>query len=466
MYLKTSKIRRATSGGVLFLSIILASTLSAFGADNPGLRTKTPVACAQLRTLRALNTELTYFTNPRTGDKLDYLVLGDAAKSDEVIVMFNGTGGILPDWPIEMITNSASSPKIVKTPAYNPAEDGAISLCHDYRMVMFDYPGVGRSQLKGNVTFDDIANDVDAILDDVATRYNISTDKVDPLGWSLGSVGALKYAFLSPMANPLRKIGNVILIATKPGGNTDGNIDGNQADCVSTIFDELKDNTDLSTSFKRMLASDQYKLTFPFVGQTPNTGLNSGCEATIEKNRVKLNVTLDCPRGSECQKNLTAQVFNRKRPPWSRTGGVNHTLFLQQRELDVDYSLCSCSTAAANFTSTGCVCSGIAPQMSSSNGGVCSTTETPPPPNAALNVPISTDCVPINITGKINVINGPEDLLIQYVYGQELVSAYQQIYGANAATIATYPGSDGAGHAVLLQHPMWTQEQIFTAMQQ
>src|SRR5580658_9196862 len=105
MYLKTSKIRRSTCGGILFVGIILAATLSAFGADNPGLRTKTPVACAQLRTLRALNTELTYFTNPRTGDKLDYLVLGDAAKSDEVIVMFNGTGGILPDWPIEMITN-------------------------------------------------------------------------------------------------------------------------------------------------------------------------------------------------------------------------------------------------------------------------------------------------------------------------------------------------------------------------
>jgi hypothetical protein len=65
---------------------------------------------------------------------------------------------------------------------------------------------------------------------------------------------------------------------------------------------------------------------------------------------------------------------------------------------------------------------------------------------------MSTNCVALSIDGKINVINGPEDLFIQYLYGEELVTAYQQMYGANAATIATYPGSDGAGHGVLLQH--------------
>lgn len=74
--------------------------------------------------------------------------------------------------------------------------------------------------------------------------------------------------------------------------------------------------------------------------------------------------------------------------------------------------------------------------------------------------------MPLSISGKINVINGPEDLFIQYVYGQELVTAYQQMFGSNAATIATYPGSDGAGHAVLLQHPLWTQSQGFQAINQ
>ena len=82
------------------------------------------------------------------------------------------------------------------------------------------------------------------------------------------------------------------------------------------------------------------------------------------------------------------------------------------------------------------------------------------------NTPMSTNCVKLDIGGKINVIDEPEDLFIQYVYGQELVTAYQEMFGSNAATIATYPGSDGAGHGVLLQHPMWTQQQIALAINQ
>jgi len=93
--------------------------------------------------------------------------MGDAAMSEDVIVMFNGTGEIVPDWPIQMITNSKASPKIIETEAYDPLEDGLISICHDYRLIMFDYPGEGNSPLLGNVTFDDISNDVDAMLDQI-----------------------------------------------------------------------------------------------------------------------------------------------------------------------------------------------------------------------------------------------------------------------------------------------------------
>ena len=67
-------------------------------------------------------------------------------------IPFNGTGGILPDWPVQMLTNSRYSPRIAHTLAYSAAEDGPISLCHDYRLVLFDYPGVGRSPLNGPVT--------------------------------------------------------------------------------------------------------------------------------------------------------------------------------------------------------------------------------------------------------------------------------------------------------------------------
>jgi hypothetical protein len=62
------------------------------------------------------------------------------------------------------------------------------------------------------------------------------------------------------------------------------------------------------------------------------------------------------------------------------------------------------------------------------------------------------------------VINGLEDLYIQHTYGKELVTAYRRMFGRNRASLVPYPGPAGAGHGVLLQHPTWTQEQIFEAI--
>jgi len=149
------------------------------------------------------------------------------------------------------------------------------------------------------------------------------------MGWSLGTVAALKYTFVAPTANPKRKIGNLILIATKPGGNTDGFFDGNEASCVMTLFDELKNNPDLDSSFKRELDLDLFQLTFPYAGQTPNSGPNSGCTATIGDNTATLNVTLNCPIDSECDRNQLVQEANRNTSPWSITGGTDYSLFVQ-----------------------------------------------------------------------------------------------------------------------------------------
>jgi pimeloyl-ACP methyl ester carboxylesterase len=132
-------------------------------------------------------------------------------------VVFNGTGGIFPDWPVQMITNSAYSPKIAETAAYNPDKDGDVSLCHDYRLVLFDYPGVGNSQSSGEVTFDQIADDVNAMLEDISERYNLSTDRVNLVGWSLGTLAASKFAFLSAEGRPKRTIRDAVLIATEAG---------------------------------------------------------------------------------------------------------------------------------------------------------------------------------------------------------------------------------------------------------
>jgi pimeloyl-ACP methyl ester carboxylesterase len=421
--------------------------------------TKRPVDCASLRALRDLGDELVLIKNPRTGDSLDYVVVGDAALNSQLVVMFNGTGTILTDWPIQMITNKTYSPKIVNTNAYLPSQNGPISLCHNYRLVLFDYPGVGNGRFNGSFTSDQIANDVDAMLDDISVRYKIQTNDISVLGWSLGTELALKYAFLSPVSNPDRLIDNLVLIATRPGGNTDGFQDGNQAQCISYMLDTLE-TVQPHTSLARMLESNSYRLTFPFVDQQPYSGIESGCNASIINNRLSLTVTPNCPEGGECEKNLRNFEVNRETPPWSKTGGVNQALFAGERQSSNDYDICYCPVAGTDFTSMNCTCSGTV-DTTEANGGVCQTVSTG---ITTPNLPISTNCVPLNFAGKLTVINGFEDLYIQWTYGQALVSGMQQTLGADKAVLVTYSGSDGAGHGVLLQHPRWTQQQIFVAL--
>lgn len=188
--------------------------------------------------------------------------------------------------------------------------------------------------------------------------------------------------------------------------------------------------------------------------------LKAGARQRIDatNNTVDLSVELNCPRGSECKKSLLDQNLNREVAPWSKTGGIDYDLFVQQRELANDHNVCYCTTANSDFTSSGCSCSGAGAEMSESNGGTCQTTANP------INAPVATNCVLLKNTGTIAVINGPEDILLQWTYGQALVDAYQLAYGADKATIATYSGSDGAGHGVMLQHPLWTQQQISSTL--
>lgn|GEM_PF-2421994 len=465
-YFQHSLVKLAAVALSLSLSAALTMAVAGCGGSGssapPPAPPAVPVSCASLTTLRDFGSHLSLFTNPRTGDELEYVVVGDGAKSNDLVVMFNGTSEVMADWPILMLTNSQASPKIVATDAYTLTQDGPISLCHDYRLLLFDYPGVGYSSIKGNVTLDQISNDVDAMLDSIGSRYQIPTDQVDLVGWSLGSIGALKYSFLAPKARPGRTIRNQVLIATKPGGNTDGFVDGNQAPCVSTLFDYSKNNPNLPQSFKDTLDHATFELLFPYVGEPPYDDPTIDCTATIDpaQQTVTLNVTPDCPVGSECFKNLLVEEANRLTPPWSITDGIDSAVFVQQREQANDYGLCYCSTTDGSFNSTGCSCSGSAPEMSSSNGGICQTVSTG---TTQPNAPISSNCVALD-SGPITVLNGPEDLFIQHTYGQELVSAYQQAFGPNRARIVTYPGTSGAGHGVLLQHPMWMQQQIYDAI--
>src|SRR5262249_39814991 len=237
---------------------------------------------------------LSLVENARTGNALEYIVVGDAAASDQVIVFFNGTGGILPDWPTQMITNARTSPGIVATESYNPLEDGDVSLCHGYRLLLFDSAGVGDGTAAIVQTFDSISNDVDALLADAATRYGIATNDVSVLGWSLGTHAAMNFTFLSSVSAPQRRIHDVVLIATGPGGATDGLATGNQAQCVSDSLTFLE-QSGLPSDVKLSVDTDLFKLTFPYQGQPPYDGADSGCTVHIDPSDDALgfNVALD-----------------------------------------------------------------------------------------------------------------------------------------------------------------------------
>jgi hypothetical protein len=98
----------------------LAACLIAHGAQAAA-----PVACSELRTMRELAPHLQLSTNPKTGHVVQYLVMGDAAHSDRVIVFFNGTSQVLPDWPTQLVSNGRSSPRIRSTDTFRrPRTDG------------------------------------------------------------------------------------------------------------------------------------------------------------------------------------------------------------------------------------------------------------------------------------------------------------------------------------------------------
>ena len=335
----------------------------------------------------------------------------------------------------------------------------SVSLCHDYRLLLLDLPGVGKSQLHGNATANQTVEDVDALLDDAGRTYGISTSHVDLVGWSLGTMYALKYALLAPVANPSRTVRNLVLIAAKPGGSTNGVFDGNEAQCVSTILSALKSVPADDREFKLRLQAKAFELTFPYRDQKPYDGVDSGCTASVDvaNRELTLNAETSCLDLVTCRRTVSEQLVNRRTWPWSLTGGIPDELYVQQRELAFDYSLCYCGAADAKFQTSDCHCSAPA-QMSETNGGVCQTSANP------LNRPVSTNCAPIHIGGGMTVINGPEDLYIQHVYGKALVDAYQRQLGEQRVRLVTYPGKDGAGHGVLLQHPKWTQMQIWSAL--
>ncbi len=304
---------------------------------------------------------------------------------------------------------------------------------------------------------------MDALLDQAADNYGIVTDSVSLVGWSLGTLYALKYAFLAPVADAARIIDDLVLIATKPGGNIDKVANGNQAPCVTTLFDALT-YPDLDADFRDKIEEALFKLMFPYANQPPNNKAhNDDCTAEVDYDTktVTVSVDYDCPDRSECRRYLDLLAINQEEFPWSETDGVPINLYIQERNFVSDWNYCHCKTAAPDYSSEDCSCSGYYTSPNSkTNGGVCKTWSPRP------NIPLSFDCAELNIAGSITVINGPEDLAIQWTYGRQLAHAYKRKYGRGAAKYVKYRGRSGAGHAVLAQHPKWMQKTIYRAIRE
>ena len=413
-----------------------------------------PVPCSQFTTLRELHREMSYVKNPRTGDTLEYVVLGDGAKSNDVLVYFPGTGQIIPGWPTELIANSKYSPNIVNAPDYRKSQDGNVSLCHDYRLVFFDYPGVGHSPA-ATYTRDDVANDVDAMLQDIAARYGISTSTVDPVGWSLGTTFAMKYAFLSPVSRPTRRINDVILYSAHGGGAQQTGGGSGSASCVQTLF---KESLYYSGSVETQIKLDLSELIFPFKGQQPTqNGTNSGCKATVTNSGVTLTVTPVCNLSNGCSQYIDGYLAAAQTPPWKATGGIDSGVYLQERQQSGDWNVAYCAKAMRAFTSGSCTLSGSGSiQQSITNGGVCETN------TSNSNEPVSVACDRLAIAGKVTALDAHEDLLVQWTYDQALVD------GLNAAKpgTATFKMDPlPAGHGLLIQDAKWVQAQTYAALQ-
>jgi pimeloyl-ACP methyl ester carboxylesterase len=428
-----------------------------FGGGVAGLQVRAaasqaPIPCSALSSIRALHSQIAYVRNAATGDTLEYLVIGDGALTKDVLVMFPGTGQIMTGWPVQMITNSTYSPKIVHTYGYKKREDGSVSLCHDYRLVLFDYPGVGGSPYAANATHDRVARDVDAMLEAVSKGYGISTDTIDPVGWSLGTTYALKYAFLSPAARPSRTIHNVLLVSGHGGGSIGGTVGSGSGACVTTLLNAA---IDASGSTATTIKGDASKLIFPYQGQKPTqNGTNSGCTATVSNGSVTLSVALECTLANNCKPFLVNALASFVTHPWSVTKGIDSDVYTQQREESGDWNVAYCAKAGQNFTSLECSANGTV-QQSVTNGGVCQTDTSNP------NAPVAKKCDALAISGKVHLVDGYEDLFVQWRYDKALVD------GLNAArpglaTFTIYKGS--AGHGILIQHPGWTQAQLQAAM--
>ncbi|MCG8461580.1 MAG: alpha/beta hydrolase, partial [Holophagales bacterium] len=226
-----------------------------------------------------------------TGNQIKYVVIGDSSvPSSRYMILFNGTSNIWADWPVEMLR-------------YDPLESSGnhgINLCRDYRLVLFDYPGVGGTPKRPtpSLDLDAVGNDALFLLSALQQHYGQATE-LSALGWSLGAGAASKFAYLLGSRPDVGPLEHLILIATR-GTDYDSfrPLEGPQAHacCVSDLFQYNEEFCSDPHLLPQVAWAETLLLglTFPYLGQTAGSPL-SECRLISRFPSLELSVTPACP---------------------------------------------------------------------------------------------------------------------------------------------------------------------------
>jgi pimeloyl-ACP methyl ester carboxylesterase len=148
----------------------LAAPLAGCGDDSTRTSDAGTLFKARMRTVRVANTRIAWYER------------GDGPP----LLMLMGTGSTMAEW----------DPALLRL------------LARDHRLILFDYPGVGRSGPWRGDSFDSLADTTAGLMD------AIGVPRADVLGWSMGGFVAQRLAVDHP-----ERVESLILAGTNPGGH-------------------------------------------------------------------------------------------------------------------------------------------------------------------------------------------------------------------------------------------------------
>lgn len=166
-----SRARVAARGWTSAAACLLLIAIGAAGCDQESSRPgdAAPSFKARVHTVRVANTRIAWYERG-TGPPL---------------LMLMGTGSTMAEW----------DPALLRL------------LAREHRLILFDYPGVGRSGPWRGASFDSLADTAAGLLDAIGVR------RADVLGWSMGGFVAQRLAIDHP-----ERVQSLILAGTNPGG--------------------------------------------------------------------------------------------------------------------------------------------------------------------------------------------------------------------------------------------------------